>query len=101
MNVFGGLAIQQIANQLLDTDPVAGPLIKSKELRLNVQSLNNATNNKGNKVKPDFQLLLGGGNTAVLDITTKGSKDKIWKYEPKPPNGNPASVPFLINILYR
>ena len=98
MNVFGGLAIQEIANKLLRSNPVAGPLIDSRELLLNLQSLDGAINSNGNPVRPDFQFKYVKNKTAVYDITTSGSQGKIWKYQPAT---NPSSVPYLINILYR
>jgi hypothetical protein len=68
-------------------------LIRSGQLFLNKGSVLGLRNSAGNLLRPDYQLLLGGGNVSTFDISTVGMAAKIWKY-------NGAKSTYLINVSY-
>lgn len=89
-----GHAIQALVDRALNANTFTRNLIDNGTLLLNKGSRLGIPNSKGNLVRPDYQLDLGNGKWAILDVTTTGQAGKAMdKYAHR-------NSPFLFEILY-
>lgn len=88
-----GNALQQIAEQLL----IDNKYIKDANVIFNRGHISNIGNANGNLLRPDFQIPLPRDRVGILDITTPGQAQKIYKYSPV---GGESEFPQLVNITY-